>query len=454
MVPTRACRRRGSSPRGPGRDLAHRGCLLRSNSGAANRDYKRCRFELSNLASSELFRPQCRYDPGRNGSRPGAMIAGSRDLPMPVEKRAMKAVILAGGEGTRLRPLTLSAPKPVVPVVDRPLLRHQLDLLATAGIREVVFSLAYRPERIQAVFGDGSALGMQDPLRRRGLAPGHGRGGQERRAASSTTAPSSSTATCSPTSTCPRSWPPTRAREPRATHRAHARLQPRRLRSGRDRSRYGRVRRFIEKPKPAEITTDTINAGDLRAGDARRSSSCPPASRHSIERALLPRPPRPRRPRARPRPPRVLDRHRHAREVPARSIATSSPAASPSPSTARRKAAAGCTARPGSRTGSSSPPPFYVGPGCRVEAGARIGAGLGPGGAGARGPGCSHRRLRPLGRLRSWPGQLGGGRAPGPGRARGTQCSRQGRRAGRGVGGQRLLADRLGMRSRRGGTPP
>jgi NDP-sugar pyrophosphorylase family protein len=72
----------------------------------------------------------------------------------------MKAVILAGGEGTRLRPLTLSTPKPVVPVVDRPLLQHQLDLLARAGVREVVFSVAYRPERVQAVFGDGRALGM------------------------------------------------------------------------------------------------------------------------------------------------------------------------------------------------------------------------------------------------------------------------------------------------------
>ena len=72
----------------------------------------------------------------------------------------MKAVILAGGEGTRLRPLTLSTPKPVVPVVDRPLLQHQLDLLARAGVREVVFSVAYRPERVQAVLGDGRALGM------------------------------------------------------------------------------------------------------------------------------------------------------------------------------------------------------------------------------------------------------------------------------------------------------
>jgi len=73
----------------------------------------------------------------------------------------MKAVILAGGEGTRLRPLTLSTPKPVVPVVDRPFLRHQLDLLSRAGVREVIFSVAYRPERVEAVFGDGSALGLR-----------------------------------------------------------------------------------------------------------------------------------------------------------------------------------------------------------------------------------------------------------------------------------------------------
>jgi mannose-1-phosphate guanylyltransferase len=73
----------------------------------------------------------------------------------------MKAVILAGGEGTRLRPLTLTTPKPVVPVVDRPFLRHQLDLLATVGVTDVVFSVAYRPDRIEAVFGDGTALGRR-----------------------------------------------------------------------------------------------------------------------------------------------------------------------------------------------------------------------------------------------------------------------------------------------------
>jgi mannose-1-phosphate guanylyltransferase len=73
----------------------------------------------------------------------------------------MRAVILAGGEGTRLRPLTLSTPKPVVPVVDRPFLRHQIELLGRAGVRDIVFSVAYRPERVEAVFGDGSGLGMR-----------------------------------------------------------------------------------------------------------------------------------------------------------------------------------------------------------------------------------------------------------------------------------------------------
>src|ERR1044071_654506 len=73
----------------------------------------------------------------------------------------MKAVILAGGEGTRLRPLTLTLPKPVVPVVDRPFLTHQLDLLARVGVTEVVCAVAYQPERVRRVFGDGQSSGRR-----------------------------------------------------------------------------------------------------------------------------------------------------------------------------------------------------------------------------------------------------------------------------------------------------
>jgi NDP-sugar pyrophosphorylase family protein len=73
----------------------------------------------------------------------------------------MKAVILAGGFGTRLRPLTLTTPKPVVPIFDRPLLYHQVELLKQLPeIDEVILSLNYQPEAIERVVGDGSDIGL------------------------------------------------------------------------------------------------------------------------------------------------------------------------------------------------------------------------------------------------------------------------------------------------------
>ena len=74
----------------------------------------------------------------------------------------MKAILLAGGQGTRLRPLTLHTPKPIVPIFDRPFLRYQIDLLTgLPEIDEIVLSLNYQPGRIEEVFGDGSALGVR-----------------------------------------------------------------------------------------------------------------------------------------------------------------------------------------------------------------------------------------------------------------------------------------------------
>jgi mannose-1-phosphate guanylyltransferase len=74
----------------------------------------------------------------------------------------MKAILLAGGQGTRLRPLTLNTPKPVVPIFGRPFLHYQIDrILQVPEIDEVVLSLNYQPERIEDVFGDGSALGTR-----------------------------------------------------------------------------------------------------------------------------------------------------------------------------------------------------------------------------------------------------------------------------------------------------
>ena len=73
----------------------------------------------------------------------------------------MKAILLAGGKGTRLRPLTIHTPKPIVPIFNRPFLRYQLDLLKKVPeIDEVVLSLNYQPRRIEEIFGDGGDSGL------------------------------------------------------------------------------------------------------------------------------------------------------------------------------------------------------------------------------------------------------------------------------------------------------
>jgi NDP-sugar pyrophosphorylase family protein len=197
----------------------------------------------------------------------------------------MKAVILVGGEGTRLRPLTLSIPKPVVPVVDRPFLRHQLDLLAAAGVREIVFSVAYRPEKIQAVFGDGRATGRlihyaveETPL---------GTGGAVKNALPHlddiTIVFNGDVLTDVDLAAVVRG------------HRESGAAATLVLTPVPNPSAYGlvetdpsgRVTRFIEKPNPSEITTDTINAG-IYVLQTSTLELMPPAVNHSIERAFFP----------------------------------------------------------------------------------------------------------------------------------------------------------------------
>ena len=74
----------------------------------------------------------------------------------------MKAILLAGGQGTRLRPLTIHTPKPIVPIFNRPFLHYQLDLLRQVPeIDEVILSLNYQPRRIEEVFGDGGEIGLK-----------------------------------------------------------------------------------------------------------------------------------------------------------------------------------------------------------------------------------------------------------------------------------------------------
>ncbi|HEX2910562.1 MAG TPA: mannose-1-phosphate guanyltransferase [Chloroflexia bacterium] len=72
----------------------------------------------------------------------------------------MKAVVMAGGEGSRLRPLTLGRPKPMVPIVNQPVMGHIINLLKRHNITDIVVTLQYRAEDIQDSFGDGKNYGV------------------------------------------------------------------------------------------------------------------------------------------------------------------------------------------------------------------------------------------------------------------------------------------------------
>ncbi|MBA2287678.1 MAG: NTP transferase domain-containing protein [Ktedonobacteraceae bacterium] len=73
----------------------------------------------------------------------------------------MKAVVMAGGEGSRLRPLTIRRPKPMVPIVGKPVMEHILNLLKRHGITEVVVTVQYLASNIEDYFGNGSHFGMR-----------------------------------------------------------------------------------------------------------------------------------------------------------------------------------------------------------------------------------------------------------------------------------------------------
>src|SRR5579872_3474318 len=86
--------------------------------------------------------------------------ARSDALPSERISRVMKAIVLAAGRGERLRPLTDTLPKPLVPVAGKPLIVYHLEALARAGITDVVINLSWLPDRIRETLGDGSQHGV------------------------------------------------------------------------------------------------------------------------------------------------------------------------------------------------------------------------------------------------------------------------------------------------------
>ena len=225
----------------------------------------------------------------------------------------MKAILLAGGKGTRLRPLTIHTPKPIVPIFERPFLHYQLDLLKQVPeIDEVVLSLNYQPRRIEEIFGDGSNIGMgikyvvePAPLGTAGAIRYAGESLRE-----SVVVFNGDVLTQVDLASVIRLH---RERKARATIVLTPVDNP---------SAYGlvetddegNVRRFLEKPKPDEITCDTINAG-IYVLEPDTFDRIP--ARHAVvdRTQLLPLADRAERDLRRLRLSRLLDRHRHAGEI-------------------------------------------------------------------------------------------------------------------------------------------
>jgi mannose-1-phosphate guanylyltransferase len=171
----------------------------------------------------------------------------------------MQGLILAGGKGTRLRPLTMHTPKPIVPIANQPFLLYQLELLKRADVRDVILSLSYQPQKIEDKIADGTDYNVRvsyaveaSPL---------GTAGAYRNAASliseTTVVFNGDVLTDIDINDVLRFH-----RERQAVATIVLAPVPNPTAYGLvETEKDGRVRRFLEKPKPEEVTCDTINAG-------------------------------------------------------------------------------------------------------------------------------------------------------------------------------------------------
>jgi NDP-sugar pyrophosphorylase family protein len=197
----------------------------------------------------------------------------------------MESLILAGGKGTRLRPLTIHTPKPVVPIANRPFLLYQVDLLKRAGISDITLSLSYQPGKIEEILADGSEYGVHihyaveaTPLGTAGAYKN-----AEDHLTQTTVVFNGDVLTDLDLSAVI------------AFHRERKAAATIVLTPVDNPSAYGlvetesdgRVRRFLEKPKADEITCNTINAG-VYILEPEVLSFIPPREQFSFEYQLFP----------------------------------------------------------------------------------------------------------------------------------------------------------------------
>jgi NDP-sugar pyrophosphorylase family protein len=198
----------------------------------------------------------------------------------------MKAILLAGGRGTRLRPLTIHTPKPIVPIFERPFLHYQLDLLKQVPeIDEAVLSLNYQPRRIEEMFGDGTSTGLgiryvvePAPLGTAGAVRYAGESLHE-----SVVVFNGDVLTAVDLGAVIALHRERRAKATIVLTRVDNPSAYGLVETDAD----GNVRRFLEKPNPDEITCDTINAG-IYVLEPDTFDRIPKDTPWSIERSFFP----------------------------------------------------------------------------------------------------------------------------------------------------------------------
>ncbi len=197
----------------------------------------------------------------------------------------IQAVILAGGLGTRLRPLTLDRPKPVVPLLNVPFLCYQLGLLGAHGVRDVILSVSHRPEVIRATMSR-ERLGdvrLRDVVEKAPLGTAGGVRNAVDLVEGRVVVLNGDILTDLDLSTMLRS------------HEARGAAATIYLTPVENPTAYGlveleadgRVRRFLEKPGRDEVTTNTVNAG-VYVLEKELLELIPKGTPHSIEREFFP----------------------------------------------------------------------------------------------------------------------------------------------------------------------